>query len=558
MEDSPLAQALDHLTLGLVWIHAGQVAWLNRLMRAQLAADAAAYAALCAQQPALAALSFASAPASEPITLADGQHRVSAYGVGDDRVLVFLPTQWADALLPELAQVRQTCADFEEIYRNSFDGIFVTDGSGVTLLVNEGCERNYGISASDMIGRHVSELDAKGWIRPVIAGKVAQTGERINATQRTHEGKTIMVTGIPLFDEHGQVRRVIINSRDTTELVLLQQDLSRAQEDLRRVDSEIEALRSQVLKVDGMVLNSPAMQKLASLAMRVAKVDTTVLISGESGVGKEVVTRLIHNESARAKGPFIKINCGALPRDLLESELFGYDAGAFTGAQRHGKHGLMELAAGDTLFLDEIGEIPLDLQVKLLTVLQDRTVVHVGGTRTIPIDIRVVAATNRDLKVMIAQRKFRADLYYRLNVVAILVPTLAERREVILPLVQQFLAEFNSQYGLDRSLSERALGRLHDHAWPGNVRELRNVVERLVVTSPERLINLSDVDEVLPMGWERANAPERFQQRLARYERLLLEEAMQAHGSTRAVAKALGLSQSSVVRKLKRGQEAAP
>ncbi|VTU25032.1 (S)-limonene 6-monooxygenase [Variovorax sp. PBL-H6] len=457
----------------------------------------------------------------------------------------------------ELQQVRQTCRDFEDILRNSFDGIFVADGDGMTLFVNEGCERNYGVKASQLIGQHVSEFERKGWIRPVIAGKVAQSKRRISTTQQTHEGKTIMVTGIPLLDEQGRVRRVIINSRDMTELVNLQQVLAQAKENLQRVDSEIAALRNQALKFDGVVLQSPAMQRLAELAVRVAKVNSTVLLTGESGVGKEVVTRLIHTESPRAKGPFIKINCGALPRELLETELFGYEPGAFTGAQRQGKHGLIELAAEGTLFLDEIGEMAPDLQVKLLTVLQDRVVTRVGGTRALPVDVRVIAATNRDLKEMVAQRSFRSDLYYRLNVVPIHVPPLAERREDILPLIHHFSAEFCRQYALERRISERVLRRLHDYRWPGNVRELRNVVERLVVTSPQPLIGLQDLDGVLSADAEGISGRGSLREQLERFESGLLEEAMRAHGSTRGVAKALGISQSSVVRKLRIPRSAA-
>lgn len=456
-------------------------------------------------------------------------------------------------LVRELEQVQETCRDFEEILRNSFDGIFVADGDGMTLFVNEGCERNYGVAAADLVGHHVSEFEKKGWIRPVIAVKVAKLKKRVTTTQQTHEGKTIMVTGIPLFDAESRVRRVIINSRDMTELITLQQDLALAEETLRRVDSEIEALRSQVLRIDGVVLQSPAMQRVAELAVRVAKVSSTVLITGESGVGKEVVTRLIHNESPRAGGPFIKINCGALPRDLLESELFGYEGGAFTGAQRQGKHGLIELAGGGTLFLDEIGEVPLDLQVKLLTVLQDRAVTRVGGTRAIPVDVRVVAATNRDLKEMVAQRSFRSDLYYRLNVVPIHVPPLLERREDILPLIHHFTSEFCRQYGLERRITERVLRRLHHYHWPGNVRELRNVVERLVVMSPLPLIGPPDLDGVLPADAGRAGGPGTFRERLERFERTLVQEAIKVHGSTRSAAMALGISQSSVVRKLRRG-----
>ena len=451
----------------------------------------------------------------------------------------------------ELEQLRETSKDLQEIFKHSFDGIFVTDGAGMTLFVNEGCERNYGLKAADLVGHHVSEFEKKGWIRPVIARKVAETGQRMSATQQTHEGKTIMVTGIPLFDGAGRVRRVVINSRDMTELINLQQDLAIAQEHLRRVDGEIEELRAQVLKIDGVVLESPAMRRLAELALRVAKVDSTVLITGESGVGKEVVTRLIHNASRRCAGPFMKINCGALPRELLESELFGYESGAFTGAQRHGKHGLIELASGGTLFLDEIGELPLDLQVKLLAVLQDRVFVRLGGTRPVPVDIRVIAATNRDLLDMAGERKFRSDLYYRLNVVPIHVPPLTERREDILPLVRAFTAEFNRQYGLDKRLAERVLGRLHDARWPGNVRELRNVVERLLVTSPADLVGLEDLGAIMTHAAPQQPDAGLLRARRDQLELELVKDALRSHGSTRAAAKALGVSQSTVVRRLR-------
>ena len=464
-----------------------------------------------------------------------------------------------DRATDELARLRQVCQDFEDTFHNSFDGIFVADGDGMTLFVNVGCERNYGVRSEDLVGHHVAEFERKGWIRPVIATQVAKQRRRITTTQETHEGKTIMVTGMPLFDDQGNVRRVIINSRDMTELVNLQQDLEAARESLRRVDGEIEALRTQALRFDGVVLQSPAMQRLAELAIRVARVDTTVLVTGDSGVGKEVVTRLIHQESARARGPFMKINCGALPRDLLESELFGYEGGAFTGAQRQGKHGLIELAHGGTLFLDEIGELPVDLQVKLLTVLQDKALVRLGGTRSIPVDVRIVAATNRDLKQMLTQRTFRSDLYYRLNVVPLNVPRLAERPEDILPLVHQFAAEFNDRYGLSKRISERVLSQLRGHDWPGNVRELRNVVERLIVTSPVELIGVGQLSEILAQDGGAACGDGTFKEKLARVERALLEDAMRVKGSTRAAARALGLSQSTFVRRFRRcGGEVDP
>ena len=467
--------------------------------------------------------------------------------------MLLMPEHDCATLFTELARLRQLCFDLEEIFRHSFDGIFVADGSGVTLMVNEGCERNYDLKAAEMIGRHVSEFEQIGLIRPVIAQQVARTGQRISTTQRTHTGKTILVTGIPLFDAVGKVRKVVINSRDTTELLQLQDALAQAKADLQRVDAEIEALRLQNLKVDGLVLHSEPMQRIASLAARVAKVDATVLITGHSGVGKDVITRLIHRESPRANGPLIKINCGALPRDLLESELFGYEPGAFTGAQKQGKSGLIELAHRGTLFLDEIGDLPLDLQVKLLQVLQDRVIVRLGGTQPISVDVRVIAATNRDLKSMVAERTFRDDLFYRLNVVPIAVPPLAARKDDIAPLVLQFASEFNARYGLTRTFSEQAIALMLAHDWPGNVRELRNVVERAIVTSEGEVIGPEFLDGVLP-GELLDEEPSTFRQRVERFERRLIEDAMRKHGNTREVARALGLSQSSVVRKLRLGK----
>lgn len=470
---------------------------------------------------------------------------------GGMQALLLWPASAAARFIPQMRHIEQMYMDFREIYRHSFDGIFITDGNGMTLLVNEGCERNYGVSADELIGKHVSEFQKAGLINPVIAQRVIETRERISAVQETRVGKTIMVTGIPLLDEHGAVRKVIINSRDMTELNQLQEELARAQEKLHRVELEVSQLRMGVPTIEGMSMRSHAMQQITALALKVAKVDATVLITGESGVGKEVLTRLIHREGSRGNGPFVKINCGAIPRDLLESELFGYEAGAFTGAQRQGKVGLIEVADRGTLFLDEIGELPLDLQVKLLQVLQDRTLVRVGGTRPITVDVRVIAATNRDLQAMVDARQFRSDLFYRLSVVPIHIPPLRERREDILPLVHQFLDEINRQYALEKRFSEQALAALLDYDWPGNARELRNMVERLVVTTPEPLIRADSLPALLhPEQHARETAAD-MKSRTAVFERRLVQEAVERYGSTRAAARHLRTSQSTIVRRLK-------
>jgi len=552
MNQRTLLQTLDDLPIGMALVTESGIEWQNALIRDSIERDErspeAARAALLALAHAKAENALSSA-----FLLGEATCYPCVHSSPGSTLVLLMPENDSAMMFPEFARLRQLCFDLEEIFRHSFDGIFVADGHGVTLMVNEGCERNYDMKAADMIGRHVSEFEKKGLIRPVVAQQVARTGQRISTTQRTHTGKTIMVTGIPLFDAAGNVRKVVINSRDTTELLQLQDALAQAKAELQRVDAEIEVLRLQNLKVDGVVLHSEPMQRIASLAARVAKVDATVLITGQSGVGKDVITRLIHRESPRASGPLIKINCGALPRDLLESELFGYEPGAFTGAQRQGKSGLIELAHQGTLFLDEIGDLPLDLQVKLLQVLQDRVIVRLGGTRQIAVDVRVIAATNRDLKAMVTERTFRDDLFYRLNVVPIAVPPLAARKDDITPLVLQFAAEFNTRYGLNRTFSEPAMALMLAYDWPGNVRELRNVVERVVVTSEADVIGPEFLDGVLP-GELLDEEPNTFRQRVERFERRLIEDVMRKHGNTRDAARALGLSQSSVVRKLRLGK----
>jgi len=322
------------------------------------------------------------------LELDDEFYQIENYNVDHDRVLVCWPSAAVAKFSPQIKQLEQMYLDFREIYHNSFDGIFIADGEGRTLMVNEGCERNYGSPASEFIGKHVSEFEASGLIRPVIATKVIETRKKITAVQETRIGKIILVTGIPLLDDAGNVRKVVINSRDTTELIQLQEALAHAHEKLHRYELEVNELPMGSASISGVTFRSTSMKEIATVAMRVAKVNITVLITGESGVGKEVLARLIHKESPRKNNLFVKINCGAIPHDLLESELFGYQAGAFTGAQRQGKMGLFEVANNGTLFLDEIGELSLDLQVKLLQVLQDKTLVRLGSTRLIQVDVR--------------------------------------------------------------------------------------------------------------------------------------------------------------------------
>ncbi|HHV61935.1 MAG TPA: sigma 54-interacting transcriptional regulator [Firmicutes bacterium] len=308
------------------------------------------------------------------------------------------------------------------------------------------------------------------------------------------------------------------------------------------------------------VAYSVEMGRVLQLASKVANVNSTVLLLGESGVGKEVVARYIHRTGYRKAGPFIKINCGAIPETLLESELFGYETGAFTGAKREGKPGMIELASGGTLFLDEISELPLNLQVKLLQVIQERQLVRIGGIRPIEVDIRIIAATNRDLQAMVREGTFRADLFYRLNVVPIRVPPLRERRDDIVPLIYHFLERFNQKYHRDMSISEEAKDRMLAYEWPGNVRELENLMERLVVTVdapailpchlPEEVRGEGRATPCKGAVYVRGIVP--LKEATEEVERQIITRALERNESTYRIAKLLGVNQSTVVRKIRK------
>ncbi|WP_165876411.1 sigma-54 interaction domain-containing protein, partial [Heliophilum fasciatum] len=293
------------------------------------------------------------------------------------------------------------------------------------------------------------------------------------------------------------------------------------------------------------------------LILRVAKVDSTVLLLGESGVGKEGLAKLLHTQSGRAQGPFIKVNCGAIPEPLLESELFGYESGAFTGAKKEGKMGMFELAHNGTLFLDEIGDLPINLQVKLLRVLQEREIVRVGGTKPRAINVRILAATHRDLGAMAQEGRFREDLFFRLNVVPIAIPPLRQRRSDIIPLLYHFRDKFSKKYGIIRDFTPEVVDAFFSFDWPGNVRELENMVERLMVVSPGELIDSSQ----LPPNFQ-VRLPEKsglvvrslmpLKEAVAELERQLITKAMEEYGSTYKAAEVLGVNQSTVARRVAR------
>jgi len=307
-----------------------------------------------------------------------------------------------------------------------------------------------------------------------------------------------------------------------------------------------------------MVAYSPAMESVIALMQKVSSVSSTVLITGASGVGKEVVARYIHRTGNRSCEPFVKINCAAIPETLLESELFGYEEGAFTGARRSGKPGLIELASGGTLFLDEITEMPMALQAKLLQVLQEKCLVRVGGTRQIRVDARVIAATNRDIERAVKEGRFRNDLYYRLNVIPIRVPSLVERAGDIAPLTYHFLEKWGARYGRPHQISREAREALDKYSWPGNVRELENMLEFLVVTVDAPVIGIEHIPAHIRSARGQDAAAVRvsgimpLRRAVEEVERQLIERASETCPSTYAIARALGVNQSTIVRKIQR------
>jgi transcriptional regulator with PAS, ATPase and Fis domain len=358
-----------------------------------------------------------------------------------------------------------------------------------------------------------------------------------------------------VFDCQGKIVRVVVNIRDITDLKSLENQIKKVTEFCRegggRTVKDVEF-------IEGIVAESPVMRRLLDLILRISRVDSTVLLEGESGVGKDVVARLIHRLSERREMQFVSVNCGAIPESLLESEFFGYEKGAFTSAAQDGKAGLFEQANGGILFLDEVGELPLNLQVKLLKVIQDSRCRRVGGVKDMDLDLRIIAATNQNLRKMIKDGRFRLDLFYRLHVVPVKIPPLRERREDILPLALMFLNKFNRKYKVSHTLGHELMSVLEDHDWPGNVRELQNLIERLVVTADADRLSVEHLPASITRDGFSVGASLQLRGTLnlkaARetLEREIIQEAMAKAGNTRAAAKLMGVNHSTVVRKAQR------
>ena len=464
-----------------------------------------------------------------------------------------------DAVLQRMQAGEEMAREQEAIINNMSDGLWVSDGEANVLRINPASARLNAIQPTQVVGRNMRDLVAEGMFDRSVTLEVIRTGKPVNMLQ-SRRGRKLVLTGTPVRDDAGRLIRVVVNERDVTEIESLERGLE--EQELIKDRFKGEMLEMQIEKVESrrVIAKSPAMQKALRQAIKVSGAESTVLILGESGVGKGLFADLIHKYSPRKDKPIVKVNCGAIPEQLVEAELFGYEKGAFTGAQTKGKAGYFEAAEGGTLFLDEVAELPLSSQVKLLRFLEDRRITRVGATQSREVDVRILAATHRDLQEMVDSGAFRLDLYYRLNVIPLSIPPLRERSECILPVLRHYVELYSQRLGVRRRLSRAATDALLAYPWPGNVRELMNLCERLVVMSDTEVIDLADLPPHVVSG--ASAAPEAataawdgettLEEAVLRTERAVLLRARERYGSQTDMARALGVNQSTVARKLQR------
>lgn len=441
------------------------------------------------------------------------------------------------------------------IFENSADTLFVTNGNGDILKVNRAWEELSQASREEVLGHNIREL-----VPSVLSASstiaTLETKQRITKEQTLiRSGRTSYTTSTPVFVD-GVLKMVVSNNRDFCEIESMRTMLEESQKAAQSYRDQLQMMQEEMLSHPDLIAKDSNSVNLLYRASKVAKVDTSVLITGETGTGKEEYAKFIHYNSNRKNKPFIKVNCAALSQGIIESELFGYEKGAFTGANNTGKKGLFEVASGGTLFLDEIGELPLPMQAKLLRVLQEQELIRVGGTTPIKINVRIISATNQDLKQMIKEQAFREDLFYRLSVVTIEIPPLRERRNDIFPMVQQFLGALNEKYGFQKKIMPDAFQMLKAYSFPGNVRELKNCLEEAAVMSSSDRLGKEDFNFAIQTPTIPYTTGGRgLDDILLDIEYHYLTQAMQEEGSIRKAAQKLQLSPTTFARRLKVAEE---
>ena len=459
------------------------------------------------------------------------------------------------ALLDELSARAEESVDFQQVVDSLLDGMYITDQDAVTRYVNPAYCKHMGIMPQEVLGRSVTEIAKEGALfQKSVSEDVIKLGRNVTGTGITQDGRgrsvPTYVTGVPIFDEQGRVKNVAVSVFDTDALMYRVTEFRKTV----HVEQAVKILdRVNEHEVSVMVGEAPAIREIRRTIARAAPTDVTILITGESGVGKEVIADRIYYASDRQGKPFVKVNCTAIPANLLESELFGYEKGAFTGALNQGKAGLFELANSGTILLDEIGDLPYELQTKLLRVLQQKEVMRLGGTKPISLDVRVIAATNADLKKKMQEGSFREDLYYRLSTIPIYVPPLRERPEDILKLVKHYFFEYCTKHAPTITVPDETLAVFQSYSWPGNVRELQNVIEYMVICCEGNVLQPSVLADYLGMDSQSiALHPASLKAALDDYERSLIARALEEHGGVRKAAHALGVDPSTISRKAKK------
>jgi len=474
----------------------------------------------------------------------------------DGIIIVAQDLPMVEEMAMEIEYIKDLNKDLNAILSSIYDEILVVNAKGELIRFSENIIQDFwNVELNELIGKNILELEDRGLFTPSVTRLVIEKKKKVSVVQETLNGRKILAVGNPVFNEKNELDRIIIASRDITETTRLKSELQEMRKISEQYKKELDDFKSKDRFLKKLIYCSPKMEKIMNQVKKIADFSSTVLLHGESGVGKEVIAQAIHQLGKRSQKPFFKLNCGAIPENLLESELFGYAKGAFTGADKNGKEGYFKQADGGILFLDEIGEMPLHLQVKLLRVLQEQEVIPVGSTTPTKVNVQIIAATNKNLAKMVEEGRFREDLYYRLHVIPIHIPALRERTEDISLLAFHFLQQLNEKYDRNYHLTPDAVNVLEFYPWPGNVRELQNIIERLVVTADHPAIDAEFVSQFLSLGYEHKKMKPvitrviPLQDAIDHVEEQLIVMAMNQYKTTTKAAKALGISQSSVSRK---------
>lgn len=441
-----------------------------------------------------------------------------------------------------------------DILENFFDNILVYNKDGMLLYACEKFWKDTGLSFESFKGKGIADIKALNIYEPCVSEIAFKTKDKATVVQQAFEEEITVATALPIKNKDGEIFMYISYAENNDTIIELEGKLEQANKLLEKKNLEISQILNRSVFVPDGIGESTEVLKIHKLIERIMDFNANVLLTGETGVGKTMYAKQIHFGGSRKELPFIEINCAAIPETLLESELFGYEKGAFTGASSEGKIGQIELADGGTLFLDEISELSMNLQSKLLKVIQDKKITRIGGTNEVEVDFRLIAATNRDLEELVTKGAFRRDLYYRLNVIPIEIPALRHRSEDIQPLARHFINKFNKKYDENKYFSLDVMDQLSNYKWPGNVRELENTVERMVLTVEGDEIRI----ENLPPQFRLSNIPKVNEQNgiqdvLDQMEVQILKEALsESDGNISKMARKLKLTRQSLLRRLEK------